>query len=96
MLIECLVVYVFSLVLHPYVQHVKKKNKTPRVPTVTQWVKNLTTVAWVPEEAWARSWRSGLKHPVLLQLPCRSAAVAQIQCLACELPFAMGMAIKKK
>ena len=44
--------------------------KTLGVPTVSQWVKNLTVVAWVTAEVWVWSlgWRSGVKDPVLPQL----------------------------
>ena len=33
------------------------------VPTVAQWVKDLTAVAWVTEDAWVQylDWFSGLK-----------------------------------
>lgn len=40
------------------------------IPTVVQWVKNMTAVAQVAAEAWVRSPApcSELKDPVLLQL----------------------------
>ena len=43
------------------------------VPTVTKWVKNLTTAPWVAAEARVRSpaWLSGLKDPALPQLQFR-------------------------
>ena len=52
-----------------------------------QWVKNLPAAAWVTVEAWVPSpaWSSGLKF----------SAVAQIQSLAWELPYAAGVAVKK-
>ena len=39
-----------------------------------QWVKNPTAAAWDDVEAWVESpaWGNALKHPVLLQLQCRS------------------------
>ena len=45
---------------------------TQGVPTVAQWVKNPTAVAWVAEEVGLPSsaYSSGLKNPVLLQLGC--------------------------
>ena len=44
------------------------------VPTVVQWVKNLTAVAWVAMEARVGSPAqcSGVKDPGLPQLQCRS------------------------
>ena len=39
---------------------------------------------------------SGLKDPALLWLWCRLAAAALIQPLAWELPYAVGMALKRK
>ena len=43
------------------------------VPTVAQWVKNLTAVAWVTVEVQVQSsWCSGLEDPALQQLWYRS------------------------
>ena len=44
--------------------------ENPGVPTVVQWIKNLTAVAQVAVEAWVQSlaWHSGLKEPALQQL----------------------------
>ena len=39
---------------------------------------------------------SGLKDPTLLWLWCRLAATALIRPLAWELPYAVGVALKKK
>ena len=40
------------------------------VPTVVEWVKNPTSVAWISAEPWVLSlaWHSGLKNLALLQL----------------------------
>ena len=58
---------------------------------MAQWVKNPTAAAQVAVEARILSpvWHSELKH-------CCSivAAAAQIQSLAQELPYAVGVAIK--
>jgi len=55
-------------------------------------------VAQVAAEAQVQSpvWHSGLKFPVLPQLWHRPAAAAWIQSLAWKLPYALGVAIKKK
>ena len=47
-----------------------KKKKDHRVPSVAQWVKNLTAAAQVAVEARVRSlaWHDGLKDLVFLQL----------------------------
>ena len=64
---------------------------------MAQWVKNLTEAAQVAVEDWVQSPAgcSGLRISC-----CHScgvaAAVAQIQSLAQELPYASGAAIKKK
>ena len=46
---------------------------TPGVPAVVQWVKSLTTAAWVTVEAWVSSLAlcRGLKDLALLQMWCR-------------------------
>ena len=48
------------------------KNMTQGVPTVAQWVKNPTAVAWVAEEVGLPSsaYSSGLKNPVWRQRGC--------------------------
>ena len=52
----------------------KKKITFREVPTMAQWVKNLTAAARVPLKAQVRfpTWGSGLKDLALLQLRCRS------------------------
>ena len=64
-----------------------------------QWVKNLTAAVQVATAAQVATvmrvqslaWRRGLKDPTLLQLHhSQSFSLAQ------ELPYAAGMAIKKK
>ena len=54
---------------------------------MTQWVKNLTAMAWVAVEMWtpSLSWCSGLKDPAL--------PLAQIQSLAWEFLYVVGVAI---
>ena len=52
-----------------------------RVPTVAQWVKNPTAMAWVAARC---------RFAVLI------AAAAWIQSLAWEFPYAMSVAIKKR
>ena len=44
------------------------------VPTMAQWVKNLTTVVQVTVEVWVQSlaWCNGWKDPRFLHLQCRS------------------------
>ena len=75
------------------------------VPVVTQQVKNPTSihedVSLIPGLAqWvAVSCGVGRRHGSDLALLClwrKSAATASIQPLAWELPFAMGVALKKK
>ena len=65
---------------------------TQGVPTVVQWLKNLTVVPWLASESQVRSvgWHSVLK------MQHRSAGAAQIQSLAWKLPYAMGTANKLK
>ena len=69
------------------------------VSTTVQWVKNLTAAVQVATAAQVATvmrvqslaWRRGLKDPTLLQLHhSQSFSLAQ------ELPYAAGMAIKKK
>ena len=55
------------------------------VPAVAQRIKNLTVVAWASAEV-----------EFLSPAPGFAAAVAQIQCLAWELAYAMNVAIKIK
>ena len=40
----------------------KVVSKTVGVPAMVQWVKNLTTAAWVTAEAWVRSLAQELPH----------------------------------
>ena len=70
---------------------------TQEVPAVAQWVKNLTARPQVFMEAqvWSLAWASGLKDMALRQMWYRCTCT-QIQSLAQELPYAMGVAIKKK
>ena len=70
-------------------EHLQTEAMTLGVPAVAQ---NMTAVAWVSAELWVQSlaWHSGLKGSGV------AAAVAQIQFLAWELPYAKGAAIKKK
>ena len=59
------------------------------IPGLTQWVKDPALPRWVV----------GCRHgsdPELLWLWYRPAAVALIQPLAWELPYAMGVALKKQ
>ena len=72
---------------------VTKEIMKSEVLAVVQWVKNLTAAAWVDAETWVQS------------LPCPlqwvkgsgvAPAVAQIQSLAQEFPYAVGMVIKTK
>ena len=58
---------------------------------MAQWVKNLTVVAQVAVEVWVQSppvqWVKGSSM---------ATAAAWIQSLTWELPYAMGVAIKRK
>ena len=62
---------------------------------MTQWVKNPTAVVQVPVEVWVGSptWCS-VKGAGMAAAATQAAAVAQIQSLAQELPYATGEAIK--
>ena len=62
------------------------------VPAALQWVKNPTAAAWVTAQMQVQSpaQQSGLKD--LAQVK----AVAWIQSLTWELPYAVSVAIKKK
>ena len=64
---------------------------------MAQWVKYLTPVAWVPAEAQVQS--PAQCSELRIQRCCRCSAVtavAQIQSLAQELPYAAGSTIKLK
>ena len=60
------------------------------IPGFTQWVKDL-----VLPVSCGIGHRPG-SDPTLLWLWCRPVAVALVQPLAWELPYAMGMALKKR
>ena len=65
---------------------------------MAQWVKNMTAATQVSSEVWVRSplWHSTLKNPLFLQLQLTQVeAMARIQSLAWELPYAAAIAIKK-
>ena len=55
---------------------------------MAQWVKNLTTAAWVAEEVWVCSELKDIGSGV-------AVPAAQIQFLAWELPYTAGAANKK-
>ena len=57
------------------------------VPTMAQWVKNVTAVSQVAVEAWVPSLAQGTGLKDL------ATAAAQIQSQAWELPHALGAAI---
>ena len=61
------------------------------VPTVAQWVKNLTAA-----DRSLQRWGFNLALPQLVKGSCVVADAAQIQSLARKLAYAMGAAIKKK
>lgn len=73
----------------------KIKMTVSGAPSVAQWVKNPTTVAWVAAEVWVRSLalQSGLENGAAAVLWV--AAVAQVQSLAWEL-HTVGAAIKRR
>ena len=67
------------------------------VPAVVQWVKNLTAAAWVPGEVQVQfpipvQWANGSS---IATAAAQVTAVAWIQFLARELPYAMGLAVLK-
>ena len=68
------------------------------VPAVAQWVKNPTAAAWVVLEAQGLIPSPGkwVKGASTATTKAQVTAVAQIQSLAQELPYAMGVAIQKK
>ena len=57
---------------HKFMGQKTLKTSGMGAPTVAQWVKNLTAVAWVAGEVQVPSpaWRHGLKDLALLQLQC--------------------------
>ena len=63
---------------------------------MVQWVKNLTVAAQVTAEVHVGCLvqHSGLKDRTLPQLQHKVTAVAHIQFLAWELPYAMDVALK--
>ena len=73
----------------------------PGVPAVVQWVKNSAAAAWVTSEVWfgwfgsftqcsgLRTQGSGIAAAVV-----QVTAVARIQTLTQELPYALNAAIK--
>ena len=67
-----------------------KKYKLPGVPAVVQWVMNLTAVAQRGTDSILAS-HSKLKGSSGSSV---AAAVAQIQALAQEFPYIVGMAVK--
>ena len=77
---------------------VKKKKKVQGVSAVVQWVKNLTTVAWVSAKVPLPSLalHSGLKDPVLLQPHCRLQLELGFSPWPRELSYATSMAINKQ
>ena len=64
------------------------------VPVVAQQVMNPTSIH--EDVGLIHSLIQGVKDPVLLCLWCRLAAVAPIRPLSWELPYATGVALKKK
>ena len=60
---------------------------------MAQWVKNTAVVAWVAAEVGVRSLSRG---SVVATDAAQVAAVTQIQSLAWELPYVVGVAIKKE
>ena len=66
------------------------KHKNSGVPAMARWVKNPTAVAQLAGEVWVPSLTEGVKVSVV------ATAAPQIQTLAWELLFAIGVAIKFK
>ena len=65
-----------------------------RVPAVAQWVKVLAlSLCWCGFDSHLMQW---VKDVVLLQLWCRSQLWLRFDPLAQELPYAAGVAKKKK
>ena len=81
------------------------KKQTPGVPTLAQWVKNLSSIhedaGSIPDIAqWVKGSGVALSCSVACRcgsdpmwLWCRLAAVALIGPLACKLPYAVGAAL---
>ena len=67
------------------------------IPAVAQWVKDVTVAALVASEAQVQSPACSKELNILawLQLQRSLAASAWIPSLALELPYAVGVAIKK-
>ena len=70
-----------------------KLKTTQGVPTVAQWVKNPSAVAWVIAELQVQY---PARHNRLKTQSCHSCPAAQNQPLAQEPAYATGAAIKKK
>ena len=68
------------------------------VPTVAQWVKDPITMAQVSVEVWVQSLaqHSRLKVSGIATVAAQVIAMAWIQSLTQELPYALGAAIKEK
>ena len=65
---------------------------------MAQWVKNPTAALQVIAEAWVQSpvWHSSFQRSGVVIAAIQVTAGPQIQSLAQEPPYAMGVAIKKK
>ena len=77
-------------------RYFKYKEIAQGVSAVVQYVKNLTEVAWVAVEAWVQS---PAQHSGLIgsrTAAVQTVTVARTQSLAWELPYAVGVAIKKR